>query len=239
VVTLSQQKTSLVSVFGEVNTPVRYPAAFSGARDRIVDAITRASGIKGQGFETFVMLERGGHQAAIPFASLVYEPRNNIYVQPGDRVYVYREQQKFIAFGATGQQQGTVPFDAWRLTLAEAVGKVGGLLDVQANPGSIFVYRVEPRDVAERLGVDVSRFATPNIPVIFQVSFIDPGGYFLATKMWMRHEDVIFVANAAAVDVTKFLTYVNAITTTTAGALNLPSNYLILQNNLKTCCIVP
>src|ERR1700676_2383434 len=47
VVALSQQRTSLVSVFGEVNTPIRYPAAASGAQDRISDAITRAGGIKG------------------------------------------------------------------------------------------------------------------------------------------------------------------------------------------------
>src|SRR3954449_5498596 len=50
VVSLSQQRTSLVSVFGEVNTPIRYPAAAAGAQDRITDAITRAGGIRGQGF---------------------------------------------------------------------------------------------------------------------------------------------------------------------------------------------
>src|ERR1700759_2006168 len=52
VVTLSQQRTSLVSVFGEVNTPTRYPAAASGAKDRITDAITRAGGVQGEGYET-------------------------------------------------------------------------------------------------------------------------------------------------------------------------------------------
>src|ERR1700761_568454 len=153
VVTLSQQRTSLVSVFGEVNTPTRYPAAASGALDRITDAITRAGGIKGQGYETWVMLQRGKRRATVPFANLVYQPANNIYVQPGDRIYVYREQQKFIAFGATGQQ-GEFTFDAWRINLAEAVGKAGGLLDQQADPGSVFLYRREPREVAEKLGID-------------------------------------------------------------------------------------
>ena len=62
----------------------------------------------------------------MPFANLVYQPSNNIYVQPGDRVYVYREQQKFLAYGAAGQQ-GEFNFDAWRINLAEAVGKAGGL----------------------------------------------------------------------------------------------------------------
>src|SRR6202050_3932506 len=55
VVSLSQQRTSLVSVFGEVNAPIRFPASSFGAQDRITDGITRAGGIKGQGFETWVM----------------------------------------------------------------------------------------------------------------------------------------------------------------------------------------
>ena len=56
VVALMQQRTSLVSVVGEVNTPVRFPAAARGAGDRITDAITRAGGIMGQGYETWVLL---------------------------------------------------------------------------------------------------------------------------------------------------------------------------------------
>jgi len=71
---------------------------------------------------------------------------NNIYILPGDRIYVYQEQQKFIAFGATGGNtagvaQNEIPFDAWRLNLAEAVAKAGGLGDLQADPGAVFLYR--------------------------------------------------------------------------------------------------
>jgi len=191
VVSLSQQRTSLVSVFGEVNTPTRYPAAASGAKDRITDAITRAGGIKDQGYETWVMLQRGSKRATVPFANLVYEPSNNIYVQPGDRIYVYREQQKFLAFGASGQQ-GEFNFDAWRINLAEAVGKAGGLVDVQADPASVYLYRLEPREVAQELGVHVENFPGELIPVIFSISFRDPGGYFLATNVQMRNQDVLF-----------------------------------------------
>jgi len=229
VVSLSQQRTSLVSVFGEVNTPARFPAAAFGAQDRITDAITRAGGIKGQGFETWVMLQRGTRRATVPFANLVYEPSNNIYVQPGDRGYVYRGRQKFLAFGAAGQQ-GEFNFDAWRINLAEAVGKAGGLVDVQADPGSVFLYRLEPRELAQMLGVDVNRFTGELIPVIFSVSFRDPGGYFLATNFQMRNQDVLFIANAKAVDVTKFLVYLNVIMNTVNNGLILGNNGIALFN---------
>jgi polysaccharide biosynthesis/export protein len=246
VVSMTQQRTSLVSVIGEVNTPVRYPAAASGAQDRITDAITRAGGIRGQGYETWVMLQRGNRRATVPFANLVYEPSNNIFVQPGDRIYVYREQQKFLAFGATGggavgtgvggaifQQQGEFNFDAWRINLAEAVGKAGGLLDVQADPGSVFLYRAEPRELAEQLGVEVGKFTGELIPVIFNVSFRNPGGYFLATNFQMRNGDVIFVANAEAVDVNKFLASVNNLMGTVNNGLILGQNGLILYNLIR------
>ena len=211
VVTASQQRTSLVSVFGEVRSPVRFPMPASGARDRITDAITRAGGISANGWETWVTLERDGKRATVPFGNLVYMPSNNIFVQPGDRIYLYREPMKFLAFGAAGQQ-GEFNFDAWRINLAQAVAKAGGLLDVQADPGSIFLYRRVPREVAEQLGVDCANFSEAMIPVIFNVSFQDPAGYFNATKMEMRPFDVLYVANAPQVDITKVLNFINAVT---------------------------
>jgi polysaccharide export outer membrane protein len=164
----------------------------------------------------------------VPFANLVYEPKNNIFVQPGDRIYVYQEQQKFIAFGATGAQ-GEFNFDAWRINLAEGVAKAGGLLDSQAQPAAVFLYRREPREVAEHLGVDVSRFQGDLIPIIFRTNFLDPGGYFLATKVQMRNQDILFVANSEAVEVTKFLTFADSIMATSSNAMSLASQ-------AKNCC---
>lgn len=222
IVSLSQSRTNLISVVGEVNTPIRYAAAQSGAGDRIVDAITRAGGIKAQGYETWVTLERNNKRATVPFENLVMEPSNNIYIQPGDRLYLYKEQQKFIAFGASGQQ-GIFPFDAWRINLAEAVAKAGGLKDDQADPSSVFLYRREPRDVAKKLGVDISRFGSDSIiPIIFRADLSEPEKYFLATKIHMRNQDVIFIANATSVQVKKFFDISNRISApTTVGAYGI------------------
>src|SRR5262249_34909096 len=93
--------------------------------------------------------------------------------------------------------------DQWRLTLAEALAKAGGLLDVQADPASVYLYRREPRELAEKLGVDCSKFEGPTVPVVYNVSFRDPAGYFLGTKLTMRNKDVVFAANAASVEITK------------------------------------
>jgi polysaccharide export outer membrane protein len=234
VVTLTHQNTALVSVLGEVNNPTRYPAAATGAGDRILDAITRAGGIKGQGYETWVQLERHGRTASVPFENLIQATANDIYVQPGDRIYVYREQQKFLALGATGQS-GQFNFDAWRINLAEAVGKAGGLLDSQADPDAVFLYRAEPRDVAQRLGADVNKFpGAALIPVIFTINLRDPGGFFLATRVMMKNGDIIFVSNARSVEVTKFLNYLRVFLATGSDAAVTAEDYIILRNSIKT-----
>jgi polysaccharide biosynthesis/export protein len=219
VVALVSQNTSLISVVGEVNNSGnavagRVPAMPAG--ERILDYITRAGGIKDQGQDSWVVLERQGRRATVPFGSLIYEPGNNIWGWPGDTIYVYREPQTFLAFGASGQQ-GQFNFSAWRITLAEAIGIAGGLLDIQSDPGSVYLYRREPRELAERLGVDCSRYEGPTVPIVYQVSFKDPGGYFLATKVQMHNKDVVFAANAQAVEASKFLSLVNQVVATSAG----------------------
>jgi polysaccharide export outer membrane protein len=230
VVALVNQNTSLISVLGEVNTPNRFPALPAG--EHILDSITRGGGIKDQGYDSWVVLERGGRRAAIPFGDLIYEPANNIWAWPGDTIYVFRQPQTFLAFGASGQQ-GQFNFDAWRVSLAEAVGKAGGLLDIQADPGSVYLYRVEPRALAEKLGVDCSKFTGPSVPVIYRISFRDPGGYFLATKLAIRDKDVVFAANADAVDVSKLLAFLSNINSAANGGLTTELNAQSLRISSK------
>ncbi len=231
VVALVTQNTSLITVIGEVNnefTPTgRIPAQPAG--ERLLDVITRAGGLKDQGQDLWVVLERHGHRAAVPFGSLIYEPGNNIWAWPGDTIYLYKEPQTYLAFGASGQQ-GQFQFtagsqsSAWRMSLAEAVAASGGLLDVQADPGSVFLYRREPRELAQKLGVDCSRMDGPTVPIVYSVSFADPAGYFLGTRMQMRNKDVIFVANAQSVEITKFTQFLNALITTGNNAATLGTN---------------
>ena len=241
IVSLVEQRTSLISVLGEVNTPTRFPANFEA--ERLLDAITRAGGPKGQGFDTWVMLERSGRRATIPFGALVYEPSNNIYVHPNDSIFVYREPQTFLVFGASGRQatvggtsssQQQLPFDAWRISLAEAMAKAGGLSDDRADPAAIFLYRGETRIVAERLGINVSQFPGPIIPVIYLIDFRDPAGYFLATKFAMRNKDVIYISNAAAVESTKAMVYFRTIIGTLNDPVIAATNALVFRNILAT-----
>jgi polysaccharide export outer membrane protein len=234
------QRTSLISVLGEVTKPSRFPANHAG--ERILDAIADAGGPKDQGYDTWIMLVRNGRQAIAPFGALVYEPQNNIWAHPNDTIYVYQEPQTFIVVGATraiptgvpGTGQAQFDFGAWRVSLAEAIAKAGGLADNQADPQSVFLYRGETREVADQLGIDISKFDTPIIPIIYILNLRDPPGFFLATKFQMRNKDVIYISNAPSVETTKFLVYLQTITNTVndpiLGSTNLSQTLLNIHN---------
>ena len=179
-----------------------------------------------------VMLERGGRRATAAFGALVYQPANNIYAHPGDTIYLYSEPQTFLAFGASGTQ-GQFRFDAWRISLAEALAKASGLKDEQADPTFVFLYRGETREVAERIGIDCSKFSGPIIPVIYNLDLRDPAGYFLAANFEVRNKDVIFAANAVSVEVTKFLTFLRTIMATVNDPLVYATNYYTLIKRCK------
>ena len=120
-------------------------------------------------------------------------------MHPNDTIYLYREPQTFLSFGAVGAQQ-QIPFGTWRLSLAEAISKSGGLVDTQADPASVFLYRGEARDVAEALGIDVSPYEGPVIPVIYTINLRDPAGLFLASSFEMRNKDILYASNSRSVE---------------------------------------
>ncbi len=69
--------------------------------ERILDVIARAGGTKYPGYEMFVMLQRGKQKGVVAFNRLFEAPEENIFVQPGDTLYVFRQAPTFLVFGAT------------------------------------------------------------------------------------------------------------------------------------------
>ena len=231
IVSVVEQRTSLITVLGDVARSGRIPAQLTP--ERLLDTISRAGGTAGPGPDEWVMLERDGRRALSPFGALLYESTNNIYTHPGDIIYVYREPQTYLTFGALGSQQ-QIPFGAWRITLAEAVAKAGGVRDAEGDPASVFLYRGETRDVAEAMGVDSSKFQGPIIPVIYNINFRNPASYFLATTFEMRNKDVIYVSNSVSTEATKFLTYVRLINATVNDPISTAINAYTLKNIIQT-----
>jgi polysaccharide biosynthesis/export protein len=227
-VAIANQNSSLITVLGDVGSPSRFPANYNA--EHILDTIARAGGPKGNAFDVWVLLERDHKRDIVPFGALLYEPdKNNIWTHPNDTIFIYTEPQTFIAFGATGTQN-QISFGAWRVSLAEAVAKAGGLSDAIAEPGYVFLYRGETRDVAEQLGIDCSKYTGPIIPVIYNANFRDPAAYFLATRFQMRNKDVLYVSNSTSYQATKAMSFFNTVIATASNPISFATNVYSLKN---------
>ncbi|MGL5735498.1 MAG: polysaccharide biosynthesis/export family protein, partial [Beijerinckiaceae bacterium] len=201
-VTLQESRSTIVTVTGEVNQPVRFPIATSN--DRVLDAIARAGGSKWPPYETYVNIQRGKRTASIYYNRLVADPSTNVRIKAGDTITLSRTVRSFMALGASGQN-GFINFEAETLTLAQGVGRSGGVLDSRGDPGQIFLYRLEPRRVVESMGYDLRNFPRQVVPVIYRLNLRDPQGFFLATKFPMNDKDILFVSNAQSVEFSKVL----------------------------------
>lgn len=227
VVTTVTSRSNMVSILGDVNEPAQLELNPSG--ERVLDIVARAGGINAPGYETYVSIERGNKKATVLFQSLVDDPRENIHVRPGDTIYVNRERRTYLAFGASGLN-GRIDFEDSNLTLGEALGKAGGLLDNRADPAQVFLYREVDRDVLARAGVNVSKFAGERVPTVFHANMRDPTIFFAAQKFRMQDKDVIYVSNAGATELAKFLSLINGVSETTA---NVPSNMVTTKKSVR------
>lgn len=211
VVSLNQQQSSVVSVLGAVNAPGALPLNSTG--ERILRLIARAGGPRFEAIESYVTLQRDGKRVRVLLSRILQDPQENIFVRPNDVIFITRESPTIIALGATGVN-ASIPFDVETLTLSQALGRAGGLIDEQSDPAQVFVYRYEERRFLEKLGVDTTRFIYATIPTIYRVNLREPAGLLVASGFQMRSKDVMFVANAKVVDYYKLLTLINSTTST-------------------------
>lgn len=128
------------------------------------------------------------------------------------------EPRKNIVLGATGKNE-ELDFEAQGITLAQALARAGGLQDSRANARGVFVFRFEDPS-AFGLPTDAKLATTPDgkIPVIYKVDLKDPATFFVAQGFPMRDKDVMYVSNAPAAELQKFLNIVGSVVAPVAAA---------------------
>ena len=174
--------------------------------------IAAAGGITAPVYEIFVRLSRGGVTATIPLERLVADPAEDIYARPGDVLTLVRIPQTFSVFGATGRND-SITFNAERLTLSEALAKSRGLRDDLANPNGVFLFRYEPASILRALGQPLAaRASDEGSPVAYRFDFSDANTYLIANQFPIRDKDIIFVADAGAVQVQKLFALLSTVT---------------------------
>jgi len=226
VVSLNQQHSSVVSVLGDVNTPG--VLALNSVGERLLALIARAGGPKFEAIESYVTLQRDGKRVRVLLSRVVHDPNENIFIRPNDVIFLTHESPTFTALGALNQNvfgfNSEIAFDVETLTLAQAIGKSGGLNDQQSDPAEVFIYRYEDRRFLEKFGIDTKRFVYDRVPTIYHVNLRDPSGMLLASGFQMRTKDVMYVANAKVVDYYKLLGLINNTANTVSNTANAVTN---------------
>ena len=221
-VEIVEQNFSRITVVGEVDDPGVFPLREGGVR--VLEALAEAGSITGTESSTYITLKRGSNSVKVAYSAITANPRENIFLAPGDVLDVTDEDKSFFAFGATGTV-GDFNFGAAELDLNKAVSLVSSLQDDRADPRQVLIYRMESRHALEKMGVDFSETELHGheIPTIFRANYRSPDIFFLAKEFKMRDGDVLFVTNSASVEFQRLF----------SNATSITGNPLQVRNNIE------
>ena len=170
-------RSKRVYLVGEVNNPGVLP--LNDVPLTIADAISLSGGLTENAYKSGVNVSRDGKVHEIDLKALYdhADSTQNLALKHGDIVNVLdRSQQKVFVMGEVKTPR-SVEIINGHLTLAAALGEVGGVNQNSANSGAIYVVRGTKKDKPEIFHLDAS-YAT---------------GMLLAERFEMQAQDVVFV----------------------------------------------
>ncbi|MEN0116480.1 MAG: polysaccharide biosynthesis/export family protein [Agrobacterium cavarae] len=206
VVTVVDKPTSAVMVSGAVKTPGKI--ALTARQERVLDAISQAGGPAVAPGAATVTIVRGQQRASATLDRVMREDRQNVRLSPDDQIMIDGDASSFTALGAF-KSAGEFQFETGKLTLAQAVGRAGGLLDDRADSRNVYVFRTEEvplRSVGPTASKERAEILTQKRPVIYRVNMRDASSIALMQMFQMQKGDVLYASNAPLVDAAKLLT---------------------------------
>lgn len=193
-VTVRDDVGNTVMLMGDVKTPGRKPLSYR--RESLLDMIAIAGGADTAKPDVIVRVTRDGRSVEMRLGDIESGSPDDITLRPQDRIELINRPRTFTAFGAAGKVS-EIQFQTNRLSLAEALARMGGPLDQQADSSGVFIFRAhQPTDA---------------VPVVYRLNLKDPSGFFVAQRFEVEDKDLILVANAQSDAWYKFLAIVNSI----------------------------
>ncbi len=209
IVRVARNATTNVTIVGDVANSTRVPLTARG--ERVLDVLASAGGVKQPVGKTVIQITRGTEVASLPLETIIKEPRQNIRLQPDDVVTALFQPYSFTALGATGAN-AEIAFEATGITLAQALGRAGGLQDQRADVRGAFLFRLEdPAALDPALATGARTTPEGKIPVIYRIDMKDPATFFAAQSFPVRNKDVIYVSNAPLAEFQKFVNVVSSL----------------------------
>ncbi|WP_454849012.1 polysaccharide biosynthesis/export family protein [Rhizobium binxianense] len=212
IVTSMSTASRNVTVSGAVGKPSMVPLSLAG--ETITEIIAKAGGPSSQPYESYVTLVRGKRTGTVLMTSIIQNPSENIYVQPGDQIFVTHDPRTFTALGEF-HKNGRIGFGSNDVNLLEAVALAGGGTDESANAEGYFIFRYEePEIVSDVLGQVrfhdlVAKGMAPNgegrYPIVYRFDMSAADTMIIGQNFPIKNRDVIYASRHPTVDFNKFM----------------------------------
>lgn len=210
--------TDNVTVVGDIANSARIPLTPKG--ERLLDIIAAVGGVKQPVGKTMIQVSRGRTTAALPLEQIINDPSQNIRLQADDVVTALFQPFSFTSLGAIGVN-AEIPFEATGITLAQALGRMGGLRDDRADVKGVFVFRLEdPAALDTNMAQLAPKTPDGKVAVIYRVDMKDPANFFVAQGFPIRNKDVVYVSNAPGTDLQKFINIISSMAFSVIGISN-------------------
>ena len=215
IVTAVGTASRTATVSGAVKSAGLIPISLNGSQ--IAEVIAKAGGNSAEPYETQVTVMRGNKIAQVLYSSIIENSSENIFIYPGDQIFLTRDPQTFTVLGEAISNK-RIEFGSSSLNLAEAVALAGGGSDNRVDANGYFVFRFEQREIIEAVlgrdefqqllakGMEADEFN--RYPIVYQFDMSKPDSLFVAQNFRVNSRDVVYLSRHPAVDIAKFVTMV-------------------------------
>ncbi len=178
-VRVAAYNSQAVSVTGEVAQPSRQPLTATPLT--LLDAISAAGGLTEDADPRNVTIRRGGRSYTVDMEAFLQNGigANNPVLINGDVVSVGRLAQQEAYLLGQIVKPSTIDLTRENVTLTQALTRVGGLREDQADARGIFVFRDLPAGI-----------------FVYQLDASNPTAFLLGTRFVVLPQDVIYVTTA-------------------------------------------
>lgn len=230
IVNIARTASRNVTVSGAVHSPS--VVSLGLVPETIMDVMAKAGGPTAQAYENYVTLTRGNKTGTVLLRTLLENPKENIYVQPGDQVFATRDPRTFTVLGSV-KSNNRIEFGANDLNLLEAVALAGGGEMATTDMKGYFVFRYEEPDIVMDL-LGTGRFnelvrkgmafdKQGRYPIVYRFDMTKAGSLLVGQTFPIKNRDVIYASRHPSVDLMRFLNLVArpiGIASSAAGTYN-------------------
>ena len=201
-VRMTRNYSSNATIVGEVNLSTRVQLV--PGNERLLDALAAAGGVRQPVNKMTIQVTRADNVFSLPLETIIRDPKQNVPLVPGDVVTALFQPYSFTALGATGKNE-EINFETQGITVAQALARSGGLIDLRSNPKGVFIFRFEPKNALSWPHEPVKTTADDLVPTVFRVDLTDPSSFFFIQSFPIENKDILYVSNAPITEIQKFL----------------------------------